>query len=74
MAPEVLSDDGSEYGAEVDWWGVGILAFELLTGKLPFEGNSPEKVKLKIQKPAVAVVPQHRRKGLHHSPAQEGTK
>jgi serine/threonine protein kinase len=50
MAPEVLSDDGSEYGAEVDWWGVGILAFELLTGKLPFEGNSPEKVKLKIQK------------------------
>ncbi|KAF8253049.1 kinase-like protein, partial [Wilcoxina mikolae CBS 423.85] len=50
MAPEVLSDDGSEYGAEVDWWGVGILAFELLTGKLPFEGNSPEKVKVKIQK------------------------
>jgi serine/threonine protein kinase len=50
MAPEVLIGDGSEYGAEVDWWGVGILAFELLTGNLPFEGNSPEKVKQKIQK------------------------
>lgn len=51
MAPEVLSGDGcTEYGYEVDWWGVGILAFELLTGNLPFEGNSAEKVKLKIQK------------------------
>lgn len=50
MAPEVLADDGAEYGAEVDWWGVGILAFELLTGKLPFEGSTPVKVKAKIQK------------------------
>lgn len=44
MAPEVLTDDGSEYGAEVDWWGVGILAFELLTGDLPFKGSTPQKV------------------------------
>ena len=58
MAPEVLSGDGcTEYGYEVDWWGVGILAFELLTGYLPFEGNSAEKVKLKIQKRKVIMPP-----------------
>lgn len=55
MAPEVLSGDGKEYGAEVDWWGVGILAFELLTGNIPFEGSSPEKVKQKIQKKKLAL-------------------
>ncbi|KAI5776118.1 kinase-like domain-containing protein [Geopyxis carbonaria] len=56
MAPEILSGDGKEeYGAEVDWWGVGILTFELLTGKTPFEGNSPEKVKAKIQNRKLAL-------------------
>lgn len=50
MAPEVLKGNGTVYGAEVDWWGVGILAFELLTGYLPFEGSTSEKVKAKIEK------------------------
>ncbi|KAI5816985.1 kinase-like domain-containing protein [Pyronema omphalodes] len=49
MAPEILADNGNEYGAEVDWWGVGILTYELLTGNVPYDGSSPEKVKKKIQ-------------------------
>lgn len=57
MAPEVLCDDGSEYGAAVDWWGVGILSYELLTGKLPFEGSTPMKVRDKIQKRKVQMPP-----------------
>jgi serine/threonine protein kinase len=57
MAPEVLCDDGSEYGAAVDWWGVGILAFELLTGNLPFPGSTPNKVREKIQKRKIQMPP-----------------
>lgn len=49
MAPEILADNGNEYGVEVDWWGVGILTYELLTGNVPYDGSSPEKVKKKIQ-------------------------
>lgn len=34
MAPEVI--EGKEYGFEVDWWGVGALLVDLLTGQSPF--------------------------------------
>lgn len=34
LAPEVLED--SEYGRAVDWWGLGIIMFEMMTSKLPF--------------------------------------
>eukprot|EP00052_Salpingoeca_macrocollata_P030546 m.319956 g.319956 ORF g.319956 m.319956 type:complete len:480 (+) comp23595_c0_seq1:78-1517(+) len=37
LAPEVLEE--SEYGRQVDWWGLGIVMYEMITGKLPF--NSP---------------------------------
>eukprot|EP01086_Lenisia_limosa_P003756 TRINITY_DN18424_c0_g1_i1.p1 TRINITY_DN18424_c0_g1~~TRINITY_DN18424_c0_g1_i1.p1 ORF type:complete len:589 (-),score=184.56 TRINITY_DN18424_c0_g1_i1:12-1778(-) len=34
MAPEVVL--GHEYGSAVDWWGVGCLLYEMLTGRPPF--------------------------------------
>lgn len=34
-APE--SFKGGFYGIEVDMWAVGIIAFEMLTGKAPFK-------------------------------------
>ncbi|EKX44014.1 hypothetical protein GUITHDRAFT_51031, partial [Guillardia theta CCMP2712] len=34
MAPEQLKKD--EYGQEVDWWALGVLAWEMVTGDHPF--------------------------------------
>ncbi|KAK1322343.1 Serine/threonine-protein kinase AtPK2/AtPK19 [Acorus calamus] len=34
----------------VDWWSVGILLFEMVTGKLPFVGNNRAKIQHKILK------------------------
>merc|ERR1711971_71151 len=34
LAPEVLEDN--DYGRAVDWWGVGVLMYEMMVGRLPF--------------------------------------
>lgn len=34
MAPEVLKGEG--YGKTVDWWALGVMAYEMLTGVHPF--------------------------------------
>jgi len=36
MAPEVAR--GEEYSKAVDWWGVGVILYELTVGKTPFTG------------------------------------
>ena len=38
MAPEMLSKRG--YFQTVDWWGLGVVAYELLFGKRPFRGKT----------------------------------
>ena len=34
LAPEVLEDN--HYGQAVDWWGVGVVMYEMMVGRLPF--------------------------------------
>lgn len=46
MAPEILK--GENYGFAVDWWSLGCVAFDLLTGSPPFTGNNNKKIMDKI--------------------------
>ena len=46
MAPEMLSRNG--YGRGVDWWALGALCFEMLTGKAPFTAKSEKELFKKI--------------------------
>lgn len=47
-APEVLS--GSDYGFQADWWSLGCVMFDLLTGDPPFTGNSHAAIIKKVLK------------------------
>ncbi|XP_057304015.1 RAC-beta serine/threonine-protein kinase-like [Hydractinia symbiolongicarpus] len=40
LAPEVLEDD--HYGNAVDWWGFGVVLYEMLCGRLPFYNRDHE--------------------------------
>ncbi|XP_060107044.1 serine/threonine-protein kinase N3 [Heteronotia binoei] len=42
LAPEVLTDPS--YTRAVDWWGLGVLIFEMLVGESPFPGDNEEEV------------------------------
>lgn len=48
MSPEIVLGKGHNKAA--DWWSVGILLFEMLTGKPPFIGGNREKIQQKIVK------------------------
>ncbi|TYG49906.1 hypothetical protein ES288_D10G131900v1 [Gossypium darwinii] len=48
MAPEIITGKGHDKAA--DWWSVGILLFEMLTGKPPFTGGNRDKIQQKIVK------------------------
>lgn len=44
MAPEI---GNGRYGREVDIYALGVLLYELLTGRLPFQGESSQEVLMK---------------------------
>lgn len=46
MAPEVISRKGHSF--EADYWSIGILKFEMLTGQLPFQGDNRKATMQKI--------------------------
>jgi serine/threonine-protein kinase Psk1 len=48
MAPEVIKGEG--YDFTVDWWSLGAIGFDLLTGSPPFGGNNHTKIQQNILK------------------------
>ena len=48
MAPEVVT--GTKYGMAVDWWSLGAIGFDLLTGAPPFQGGNHAKIQQNILK------------------------
>eukprot|EP00123_Amoebidium_parasiticum_P001457 comp12556_c0_seq1/m.7553 comp12556_c0_seq1/g.7553 ORF comp12556_c0_seq1/g.7553 comp12556_c0_seq1/m.7553 type:complete len:482 (-) comp12556_c0_seq1:416-1861(-) len=56
LAPEVLEDN--DYSRAVDWWGLGIVMFEMLCGYMPFQDADHECLFTKILREDI-VVPEH---------------
>ncbi|CAE7197828.1 Prkg1 [Symbiodinium necroappetens] len=54
FAPELIASKGHTHA--VDWWTLGILAFELMSGHPPFESATPMQIYAKVQKGINAVV------------------
>jgi len=48
FAPELIESQG--HNQAVDWWTLGILTFELMTGHPPFESPSPMQIYQKVKK------------------------
>lgn len=38
MSPEVI--EGKEHGYPVDYWSLGVIAYEIIVGALPFSGDT----------------------------------
>jgi len=48
LAPEIIKGSKTGYGKTVDWWALGILVFEMLSGYPPFYDNEPVGIYKKI--------------------------
>ncbi|CAK9024732.1 unnamed protein product [Durusdinium trenchii] len=48
FAPELIASKG--HGFAVDWWTLGVLTFELMSGHPPFESATPMQIYAKVQK------------------------
>lgn len=56
MAPEVMK---GQYGPEIDVYGLGVMLYEMLTGKLPFDGETTGEILMKqlAEPPDLSTVP-----------------
>jgi serine/threonine kinase 32 len=52
MAPEILSKRGYTY--TVDWWSLGVCAYELIFGRRPFRGKTNSDLTYRITKERLA--------------------
>ncbi|KAL0109706.1 hypothetical protein PUN28_014617 [Cardiocondyla obscurior] len=63
MAPEVVKAGPNGHDIAVDWWSVGVLTFELLTGASPFtvegEKNNQQEISKRILKNDPPPMPSH---------------
>lgn len=48
FAPELIASSGHSHA--VDWWTLGVLTFELMVGKPPFESAQPMQIYQKVNK------------------------
>jgi len=48
FAPELIASKGHNHG--VDWWTLGVLTYELMSGHPPFESATPMQIYAKVQK------------------------
>ena len=48
LAPEILYGEG--YNKAVDWWSLGCIMYEMLTGKLPFKQLKNGKLNIEVYK------------------------
>ena len=53
FAPEIIAHSGHHKG--VDWWTLGVLTHELMSGHAPFEASKPAEIYAKVRK-GVSVV------------------
>lgn len=49
MAPEMLDQAHRQYDKNIDWWAVGILTYELLTGFTPFGDKNRHQIHSNIR-------------------------
>eukprot|EP01097_Dermamoeba_algensis_P007658 TRINITY_DN48_c0_g1_i1.p1 TRINITY_DN48_c0_g1~~TRINITY_DN48_c0_g1_i1.p1 ORF type:complete len:428 (-),score=98.00 TRINITY_DN48_c0_g1_i1:279-1562(-) len=55
LAPEVIK--GEPYGKEIDWWSLGTIMYEMLTGAPPFMEDDVQKMYVQILKGAIVMPP-----------------
>ena len=72
MAPEVAN---GRYGKEIDIYALGIILYEMLTGRVPFEGESVGEVLMKhlTAEPSLADVPPAYREVIARALAKDPT-
>ena len=73
MAPEVAN---GRYGKEIDIYALGIILYEVLTGHVPFEGESVGEVLMKhlTAEPSLAEVPEAYREIIARALAKDPTR
>ena len=49
MAPELLINKESSYNSKADLWSIGVVMYQLLFGKTPFEAKNYNDLKNKVK-------------------------